>query len=207
MARKADPGQKIIDASLELAEQRGWRRLTLPEIAEAAGVSLAVLYRQFRSKQAILVAFSRKIDARLLEEIEGDVEVDEPARDRLFDVMMRRFDLLQPHRGALSRITYDQVNDPMALCGSLQQLSDSMRWMLEAARIPTAGLSGLLRIKTLVAIYLSLLPLWLRDDTADLSKTMAALDARLRRVEGLISRFAGGRRDTRKTGSEEVGDS
>ena len=123
MARKADPEQKIIDASLKLAEERGWRRLTLPEIAEAAGLSLAALYRQFRSKQAILVAVSRKIDARLLEEIEGDLEMDEPARDRLFDVMMRRFDLLQPHRGALSRITYDQLNDPAALCGSLQQLS------------------------------------------------------------------------------------
>ncbi len=206
MARKADPGQKIINASLTLAEEKGWRRLSLPEIAEAAGVSLAELYRQFRSKQAILVAFSQKIDARLLEEMEGEFEADEPARDRLFDVMMRRFDLLQPHRGALSRITYDQVNDPVALCGSLQQLSSSMRWMLEAARIPTAGLSGLLRIKALVAIYLSLLPVWLRDDTADLSKTMAALDSRLRRIESVRTRFASRNSDARKAGSEDDDD-
>ena len=44
MARKkADPRQKIIDASLKLAEEKGWRQLALPEIAEAAGVSLSEL--------------------------------------------------------------------------------------------------------------------------------------------------------------------
>lgn len=189
MARRADPRQKIIDASLTLAAEREWRRLSLPEIAEAAGISLADLYRNFSSKQAILEGFSQKIDAALLEEIEEELEVDEPARDRLFDTMMRRFDLLQPHKEALSRITYDQLNDPLALCGSLRQLLVSMRWMLDAARIPSDGLRGALRVKGLVAIYLSLIPVWLRDDSADQSKTMAALDARLRRVEGFISRL------------------
>ena len=203
MARKADPRQKIIDASLTLAAERGWRSLSLPEIAEAAGLSLADVYRKFSSKQAILEGFSQKIDAALLEEIEAELEVDEPARDRLFDTLMRRFDLLQPHREALSRITYDQLNDPLALCGSLGQLLVSMRWMLDAAHIPSDGLRGALRVKGLVAIYLSLIPVWLRDDSADQSKTMAALDARLRRVEGVVSRLDGRPRSATKEQSEE----
>lgn len=198
MARKkVDPSQKIIDASLKLAEERGWRRLALPEIAEAAGVSLAELHRHFVSKQAILNGFSQRIDSALLEELDDELELEEPARDRLFDVLMRRFDLLQPHRPALARITYDQLNDPLALCGSLRQLLQSMRWMLEGARIGTGGLVGAVRIKALVAIYLSVIPVWLRDETADQSKTMAALDARLRRVEGLIDRLSSSNRTAR----------
>ncbi len=190
MARKkVDPRQKIIDASLKLAEERGWRRLALPEIAEAAGVSLAELYRHFVGKQAILDAFSQSIDSALLDELEDDFELDEPARDRLFDVLMRRFDLLRPHRDALARITQDQLNDPLALCGSLRQLLHSMRWMLEGARIGTGGLMGAVRVKALVAIYLSVIPVWLRDETADQSKTMAALDARLRRIEAVLDRL------------------
>ncbi len=190
MARKkVDPRQKIIDASFELAEVKGWRQLALPEIAEAAGVSLAELYRHFAGKQAILDAFSQSIDSALLDELEDDLELEEPARDRLFDVLMRRFDLLRPHRDALARITHDQASDPLALCGSLRQLLLSMRWMLEAARIGTGGLVGAVRVKALVAIYLSVIPVWLRDETADQSKTMAALDARLRRVEAVLNRL------------------
>lgn len=204
MARKkVDPSQKIIDASLKLAEERGWRPLELPEIAEAAGVSLAELHRHFVSKQAILDGFSQRIDSALLDELDDEFELEEPARDRLFDVLMRRFDLLQPHRPALARVTYDQLNDPMALCGSLRQLSQSMRWMLEGARIGTGGLVGAVRVKALVAIYLSVIPVWLRDETADQSKTMAALDARLRRVEGLINRLNGSGDPARNGGHEE----
>lgn len=204
MARKkVDPSQKIIDASLKLAEEKGWRPLGLPEIAEAAGVSLSELHRHFVSKQAILDGFSQSIDGALLDELDEDLELEEPARDRLFDVLMRRFDLLQPHRPALARITYDQLNDPLALCGSLRQLSQSMRWMLEGARIGTGGLVGAVRVKALVAIYLSVIPVWLRDETADQSKTMAALDARLRRVEGLIDRLGRGRYPARDGESDE----
>ena len=204
MARKkADPRQKIIDASLKLAEEKGWRQLALPEIAEAAGVSLSELYRHFVSKQAILDGFSQTIDSALLDELEEELELEEPARDRLFDVLMRRFDLLQPHRAPLARITYDQVNDPLALCGSLRQLLLSMRWMLEGARIGTGGLVGAVRVKALVAIYLSVIPVWLRDETADQSKTMAALDARLRRVEGLINRLNGGTSPARNGDPED----
>ena len=204
MARKkVDPSQKIIDASLKLAEERGWRPLGLPEIAEAAGVSLAELHRHFVSKQAILDGFSQRIDSALLDELDEDLELEEPARDRLFDVLMRRFDLLQPYRPALARITYDQLNDPLALCGSLRQLLQSMRWMLEGARIGTSGLVGAVRVKALVAIYLSVIPVWLRDETADQSKTMAALDARLRRVEGVIDRLGRSRYATRDGESDE----
>jgi len=63
--------------------------------------------------------------------------------------------------------------------------------MLEAAGIDSSGLKGLLRTKALSAVYLMSLRGWLKDDTADLSKTMAALDGYLRRLEPWAERFEG----------------
>ena len=58
-----------------------------------------------------------------------------------------------------------------------------MRWMLEAAGIPTRGVRGELRVKGLVAVWLWTIRAWRADDSEDLSATMAALDAALRRAE------------------------
>jgi hypothetical protein len=59
----------------------------------------------------------------------------------------------------------------------------SMSWMLEAAGISSAGLKGLLRTKGLAMVYLNTVRVWVRDETPDMSKTMAALDQNLRRAE------------------------
>ena len=56
------------------------------------------------------------------------------------------------------------------------QLLRSMSLMLESAGISSTGLIGLLRTKALAAIYLATMRDWLRDDTTDKAKTMAALD-------------------------------
>jgi hypothetical protein len=58
-----------------------------------------------------------------------------------------------------------------------------MRWMLEAAGVSTAGLRGALRVRGLMAVWLWALRAWERDESADLSGTMAALDTALRRAE------------------------
>ncbi len=64
-----------------------------------------------------------------------------------------------------------------------------MAAMLEAAGIASGGLAGALRTKGLAAIYLATLRDWFGDDTADKAKTMAALDARLRRAESCVRWF------------------
>jgi len=56
---------------------------------------------------------------------------------------------------------------------------------LEFAGISSAGLKGRLKTKGLAALYLRCLRVWLDDDSADLSKTMAILDRSLTRAEKL----------------------
>lgn len=203
--KERDPEQAAIDAALALAAERGWREVSLAHVAEAAGLSLAELYPRFGSKQALLDGFSRRIDAAVLSEAAPGRE--ESARDRLFDVLMRRFDALQPHRLALGNIVQDQARSPgEALC-SLAQLARSMGWMLAAAGVSAEGWRGILRLKGLAAIYLATLRVFLRDDSADLARTMAALDGYLRRVEwlaGRLSRRSGSPRTQERGDGSEV---
>lgn len=186
-AAGGDPRRRVIDAAFDLAREHGWRDLSLAEIAEAAGLPLSEVYPLFPSKQAILDGFTREVDAAMLaEEGEG---LDTPARDRLFDMVMRRFDALQPYKEALGVILQDQLRDPLAACCGLGRLARSMAATLEAAGFSTTGCRGALRVKGLSAIYLSTVRVWLRDDSEDMAATMAHLDKQLSRVDSLIGRL------------------
>ncbi|HLI13067.1 MAG TPA: TetR family transcriptional regulator [Alphaproteobacteria bacterium] len=182
-ASSTDRREHVVARALELAAERGWRHLSLGEIAEAAGLSLAELYELYPSKGAILAAFTRQIDAAALA---GGVAEGESARDRLFEMLMRRFEALRPHKRAVEAILRESGADPLnALCGAMR-LARSMTWMLEAAGLESRGLMGRARVNGLAMVYAATMRAWLNDDTADMSRTMAVLDRRLRRAESLV---------------------
>jgi AcrR family transcriptional regulator len=182
----AGEADRIIEAAFARIASVGWRRLSLSAIAEEAGLPILRVYRIFRSRQAILCGFIRRIDERVLAEPPA-AEEDERPRDRLFDLLMRRFDALRPYRPALDVLRRELAGDPVSGVAATAALARSMRWMLEAADIPTAGLRGAVAVKLTGAAYLAALRVWRGDDSVDLAQTMAALDARLRRIERWLS--------------------
>jgi AcrR family transcriptional regulator len=173
-AATGDVTERLIDAALALAAREGWHRMSIAEIATKAGLSLAEAHAVGASKPAILRAWQRRIDRTVLAQA-GDG--GEPPRDRLFDVLMRRFEALQPYRPALRAI----LRDPAGVC-SLPNLVSSMAWMLEAAGVRSIGGRGCARAVVLSGLYLSVLRTFLDDHTSDLAATMATLDRQLRRA-------------------------
>jgi AcrR family transcriptional regulator len=173
---------RLIDVALQLIARQGWRRLSMAAIASEAGLPLLSLYRAFPSKAAILCAFSRRIDEAVLT-APVEAEPGERPRDRVFDLLMRRFDALQPYRGALEVLDRELPADPAAALAAGAGLLRSIAWMLEAAGIATDGLAGVVAVKLTTAAYFMTLRVWLRDETPDLAPTMAALDRRLRGIE------------------------
>lgn len=195
MAKAAtrDIAARVIDASLGLAAERGWQGVTLGEIARAADVSLAELHAHFPSKPAILAGFVRRIESQVLA---GEMPFDagDTPRDRLFEAMMRCFDALGDHRAAIRHFLRDLPLDPLGALMLAPTVLLSMGWTLEAAGISSAGPIGALRAKGLLMIWLMTLRVWLDDDGADLSPTMAALDRNLARAERLAHLLQPGRR-------------
>lgn len=189
MARKSDPEEKIIKAAMKLAAAQGWRGLTLAEIAKAAGLKLSEMPAHFSSKTAILAAYGRRIDAQVLDDASAGETEGESARDRLFDVLMTRFDAMAPDKQALKRIVGDMKREPLSSAVLARPMLQSMSWMLEAAGIDSSGIRGAVRARGLALIWASAFNTWLDDDD-DQSKTMAALDRRLADAALLIERVS-----------------
>ena len=196
--RSADGGQsdadRIIDATLARVASEGWRHLSLAAIADAAELPILRVYRTFGSKRAILRGLYRRVDAAALAE-PPPAEPAERPRDRLFDLLMRRFDTLRPYKPTLEVLRRELPGDPATLLCAGASLLHSMRWMLEATNISTGGLRGAVAVKLTAAAYLSTMRVWQRDDSPDLARTMAALDARLRRIEPSLAPTDRPRRD------------
>ena len=204
MAKKADAGNRVIEAAMELAADAGWRKVTLAQIAERADLSLPDLYRDFASKDAILAGVSHRIDEAMLGE--GAADPADSPRDRLFDLLMRRFDALQAHRPGLVAIAKDLRGDPLTSLALLPQLERSMGWTLEAAGLGSSGLLGAARVRVLGLVYLSVVQVWLKDETPDMASTMKALDGRLARVEQLANSLGGGLRRPGPKSADTPGD-
>jgi ubiquinone biosynthesis protein COQ9 len=203
---------RIMAAALRLAETRGWRDLSLGEIAAEAHVPLVEFRKDFQSKGQILAAFSRAIDLAVLEKFPAPGP--DVARDRLFDVLLTRFELMQPYKAAIRRIRDDVGSSLGESLAQMRPALKSQYWMLAAAGISGEGGTGFLRVQGLLSVYARVFSIWLDDDDPGMARTMAALDRRLRRGESLmrgIERFRDGvesfgrsLRGARETAKEET---
>lgn len=180
MSQSADA---VLDTFLGLVAERGYAEVTLRDVAAATDLGLADLYRLYPDKVALLASFIARVDRAVLAGTPRQADPEETARDRLFDVMMRRYDALKAHRDAVRSIRQAGRRDPLLALALGPSLRRSMAAMLEAASLSSDGLSGALRQSGLLAIHYAVSRVFDRDDSPDLSKTMAALDSRLKMAE------------------------
>lgn len=172
--------QRIVGAFMQLLAEKPIERIALSEIAKRANVSLARLREEFDSVVAILAAQMKDIDRAVLDGAD-DGMADEPPRDRLFDVLMRRLEALAPYQDAVRSLRRSVMCNP-GLALALNALTvRSMRWMLTAAAINTSGARGAFRAQGLALIYGQVLRVWVDDDDPGLTRSMAELDRALTR--------------------------
>lgn len=182
------PKDRVVDAMLALAAEMPFEMVGLKDIADETEISLAELSGLFEDKMDILAAYARRLDQSVLEGA-PNIANDVSPRDLLFDLMMDRFELLNDEREAITSILQSFKFDPKDAIFSLPHLGRSMTWMLEAANVPTGGYKGAARILGLTGVYLFALRAWQKDESADLAKTMAALDHALERTERWAQSF------------------
>ncbi|MGV1015265.1 MAG: TetR/AcrR family transcriptional regulator, partial [Methyloceanibacter sp.] len=178
---------KVVRAALALAQQRKWGEISLADIAQTAGLSLSDLRHEFSCKSDILRAFQAEVDAEVLSKSKA-IRSEQSPRDRVFDVIMTRFEVLAPYKPALKRISDYLCCHPgegaLMACSTLA----SQYWMLAGAGIKLDGPGAALRVAGLTAIYGKVFQIWLDDPSPSLDKTMAALDRRLSNGEQWLKR-------------------
>jgi len=172
---------KAIHAFLALLAERRFEDVGLAEVAGRAGLKLSQLRAEFGSTLAIYAAHVKKIDEAVLDG-GGDMG-EEPHRDRLFDVLMRRLEKLAPHKEAV-RSTLSSARHRPGLAFALNAMAvRSHKWMLEAAGISTSGPRGALRAQGSALLFARVAQVWLDDNEEGLDRTMAALDRGLSSAE------------------------
>jgi AcrR family transcriptional regulator len=181
-----DARARIIDALLTLAAEQPFEDISISAIAAKAEVTLADFRDAFPSKGAVLAGFSRRIDRIVLEK-QSEELAGEEAKDRLFDVLMRRLDAMAPYKEGLRGVARWLRREPLAAVAVNQVVVNSMRFMLEAAGVESEGAVGALKLQGLALAWARVLDVWFDDDEPDQAKTMAALDRELTRGGRIVA--------------------
>ncbi len=166
-------------ALLALAAERSWRRITLRDIAERAGLPLAELYARTSSKESLLAHLAARQDVAAL--ATAETPSDDP-HDRLFDATMARVEAMQPDRAAL--ITIAREASAVALAPHFPRTA---RAILEAAGVEATPP----RVLAMTLVWARVAQVW-RDDEGALNRTMAEIDRRLKQMRTRLARLGAG---------------
>lgn len=174
-------------AALSVAATKPWRETTLRELAQAAGRPLSELYGASIGEAVDCVeeAFDRAIAEK------ADVSPGQSVRDRLFELIMSRFEAMEPHRTAVLAMEAGVDRDPTLMAAAHQRHVRCARWVLALAGLEADGMTGQARAQGLGVIIGQARAAWRGDDAGDFAKTMASLDRNLRRAEEMFGRWAG----------------
>ena len=190
--------EKIIAAFMVLLAEKRFEQIGFGDIAARAGLTLAACRAEFGATLPILATHMKELDRKVLASAGGDM-AEEPPRERLFDVLMRRIEAMAPYREAVRSLMKSAQCNP-GLAVALNGLAvRTQTWMLTAADIDAAGPRGMIRAQGLAMLFASVLRTWVDDDDEGLARTLAALDralARGQRWSGMLDdlcRFSPGR--------------
>jgi AcrR family transcriptional regulator len=181
---------RIVDAALELAEERGWSNVRLYQVAERASVPLATIGAEFRDLDALANAWFARALA-MVERIPPQALADQPAPERLHLVIMRWFEALAAHRQVTGEMLRAKLypSHPQHWVPLIFDLSRLIHRFLDVARIASTGRARQLAEIGLTAVFLGSVRVWLRDDSAGGERTRSYLRGRLAAADRLLARF------------------
>lgn len=173
---------RVVQMAMEIAGDEGWAAVNSADVAQRLRVPQARVNEVMPDKHDILRHLGQLVD----EQMQAGGIADGDLRDRLFDVIMRRFDALQPYRPGVKAAVAAMASDislPLVLLG---RFDETLELTLQTADVePTA-----LRKAGFATLMLLALRTWLQDETLDQSKTMAELDRRIRQLDELAHTLA-----------------
>ena len=203
---------KAVDAMMALLAEHSFEEIGLAEVAGRAGLKLSALRAEFGSPLAIVAAHIKDIDRAVLASGSADM-AEEPPRERLLDVLMRRLEALAPYKDAVHSLMRSARRSPGLALALNAMAVRSQAWMLEAAGIGAHGPRGALRAQGAALMFARVLRVWFDDDEPGMDRAMAALDrglASAERWDGFVGDLCGipcairGRRRRRHRGDEEA---
>ena len=180
----AAPLDAFLDAALDLAAERGWRSVTAGEVSARSGIEARVLGGAGPFRARLLARLMERVDRGMREGLDDEArDPTLPVRDRLFEALMARLDVLARHRAGMVAVLRGVPLDPPTALAALPLLGRSMAHTLQAIGESPWPPLGPLKVKGLSLVWLATLRAWIRDESPDMAASMKALDLALARAE------------------------
>jgi AcrR family transcriptional regulator len=186
---------RIVDAAIALAEERGWENVRLYLVADRLGIGLGEIGNQFRDLDAVANAWFGRARRTLLR-LAPTALAGRPPPERLHAAMMAWFDALAPHHAVTVQMLDAKLypSHPHHWVPMIFDLSRLMHDFLDVARIASAGRRRQLAEVGLTMIFLATLRDWRRRPEGAgerLSRRLAGADRLLARLDkGRNPRFS-----------------
>lgn len=182
--------QDILKAARKLSAQTAWESVSLVDIGREADVSATDITAIFPQKSDIVLALLQHIDDEIQREDFGFHHERDTAKDRLFEVIMFRFDLLEEDRASYISMLSSFQNAPEKAWRHKSAFLYSMRLLLEKSEINIdAVFKEDILMTGLALVYILSVKTWMKDDSPDLAKTMSTVDRHLTRMFSLSKRL------------------
>ncbi|MEJ0060211.1 MAG: hypothetical protein WDM79_11810 [Terricaulis sp.] len=175
-------------AALSVAATKPWRDITLMQLAHEASRPVADFFGATLGEAIDCV--EEAFDRAIADDLDA-LDPGQSVRDRLFDLIMRRFEAMERYRAAVLAMEVGQDRDPVLMGAAHQRHVRAARWVLAVAGLEADGMTGQARAQGLGVIIGQARAAWRGDEDGDFAKTMASLDKNLRRAEEMFGRWAG----------------
>ncbi|MEM7493906.1 MAG: hypothetical protein AAF296_11015 [Pseudomonadota bacterium] len=196
--------EKAIPAMLSLGAESSWSAIRLKDIADKADLNIADFHGV-----ADTADLSAEIETHFDKAMtEGAFDADESPRTRLFDVIMMRFEAMEDARhGALSYLKWRDSTLTGLKTRAMGRVATA-RWALACTSLDgEKAIPRPLQIMALARTITLAEQAWKQDTSPDLTRTMAALDAHLlkleSRAEWLTKRKVSPKQDDHQAGTQD----
>ncbi len=174
----------ILQAALDLAEEKGWDNIRLYQVAERLQITLEDIHAHFPDLNAVANAWFHQARLHMVSTPDGDLDT-QPARHRLSVTMSRWLDFVARHPKVTTQIIRAKLHPPHVhhWVPMIFDLSNLIHWWLDAAHISAVGRKRQFAEVGLTAIFLSTLAMWSSDRTSGQHKTHKFLNKNLKRID------------------------
>ena len=182
---------RIVDATLEIADEHGWDAVRLYQVADRLGLSLERIYQHYPDLDAVANAWLIRADQAMLAVRKRADFKALPAQERLYAAMMAWFGVLGTRRRVLRAILLYKLAPAHIHLQAAAVVATSRRvqWLREAAALNATGTQKSVEEVGLTALFVATLAVWLGDASPEIERTRRFLQHRLNTADRLMARL------------------
>lgn len=174
-----------VKALLKCAAAHPFDQITLYDIAQRADLPLSDLADIGTSDDFIDMVepfFDRAL-------VDDHLDFSDPPTERLFEVIMQRFEAMEVYRDGLTKLMAWRDLQPSRRAALLTARRETAKWSLIAAGLDKGGqVEQLARGAGLIWALARAETAWRKDENGDFARTMAKLDADLKSLSARAER-------------------